>query len=284
MRGPLLLFVLFCCCSCSAQTAVNAYVDFESGNSGDIVTATILANGTHGSVGTWTTEVSLSGAALTYGAITNIPGPVYAGAVSVSGVNYTGTGTRCLAMRHDEFEEAVLTFTSSHAQVCLGYMWSPGFGGALDFNFYDEVAMMGATDYSVNSWEMDGNTSQKVKVHTQAGTSSTAIDLTPVGTTHVNWYWVSQLYDAGNLAKIAIFNATNFAQIGVTASIAQGSGNCLNVQFGEHHGATENGSTTYYDNIAMTFSAADFPLLPTNGLPSIVSRSGSGRAIGRRVR
>ena len=248
-------------------TPVDIFVDFESGTNGQIVTPAVLAAGTHGD-GTWTTTVVLTNNPLHYGSITNIAGLPLPGPVSVGGTVYQPTaGTRSLAMRNEQFEEAVLTYSSTHNKVAVGYWWNPGFGGTYDFNWNDEVAIMSvgwANDWCINSWEFDGNSSQIVKVHSNAGTGA-SINLTGVGTNNAHWFWVSQLYEAGVEAKLAIFD-TNLNQIGPVSSLPLINLPAKDIEFGQHHAVANHPSVSFYNNAVIAYDAnAAFPLIPTNG-------------------
>ncbi len=247
-------------------TPVDIFIDFESGTNGQIVTPALLAAGTHGD-GTWTTTVALTNMPLRYGSITNVAGLPLPGPVTISGTIYQPTsGTRSLAMRNEKWEEAVLTYSTIHNKIAVGYWWNPGFGGATDFNWNDEVSIMStgwADEWCINSWECDGNTSQIVKVHSNAGTGA-AINLTGVGTNNSKWFWVSQLYEAGAQAKLAIFD-TNLHQIGPVSSLPVTNLPAKDIEFGQHHAVANHPSVSFYNNAVIAYDTkAVFPLIPTN--------------------
>lgn len=250
----------------TGPTPVDVYVDFEAGTNGQIVTPSILTAGSHGD-GVWSTTVALTNNPVHYGSITNIAGLPLPGPVTVGGSVYQPTmGTRSLAMRNDQFEEAVLTYSATHNKVAVGYWWNPGFGGTYDFNWNDEVAIMSvgwAVDWCINSWEFDGNSSQVVKVHSNAGTGA-AINLTGIGTNNTHWYWVSQLYNAGVEAALAIFD-TNLHQIGPVSSLPLANIPAKDIEFGQHHAVASHPSVSFYNNAIIAYDDnAVFPLIPTN--------------------
>jgi hypothetical protein len=263
-------------------TPVDVYLDFKGGTNGQIVTPAVLAAGSHGD-GTWTTTVALTNNPLRYGSITNIPSLPLPGPVTVGGTVYQPTiGSRSLAMRNEQFEEAVLTYSTTHNKVSVGYWWNPGFGGTFDFNWNDEVAIMSvgwAVEWNINSWEFDGNSSQVVKVHSNAGTGA-AINLTGVGTNNSHWYWVSQLYEAGAESKLAIFD-TNLHQIGPISTLPLSNIPAKDIEFGQHHAVANHPSVSFYNNAVIAYDAnAVFPLIPsTNSSSSSTPTSFAGEPL-----
>jgi hypothetical protein len=245
---------------------VDVFIDFEAGTNGQIVTPAILAAGTHGD-GAWSTTVALTNMPLHYGSITNVATRALPAPVAVGGAIYQGgPGTRALAMRNEQWEEAALTYGTTHDKVAVGYWWNPGFGGASDFNWNDEVSIMStgwADEWCINSWECSGTASQIVKVHSNAGTG-VAINLTGVGTNNSHWYWVSQLYEAGAQSKLAIFD-TNLNQIGPTSTLPITNLPAKDIEFGQHHAVGNHPSLSFYKNAVIAYDAkAVFPLIPTN--------------------
>jgi hypothetical protein len=275
-----ILTALFVAGLASAQIHVDAYIDFETSSAGTIVTPTIVSNSVRagGSAfngyNVYVNGPSTPGSASVL-AITNIEGPALPGPVSVGGtVIQPSHGTRCLYTQGSVFEEAAWLF-AGQSHVVISYMWRPGFGGSGDFNFYDEVTIQDGGDFSVNSFEMNGNTSQHLKTHNQNGTPADPnyIDLTGKDNNGY-WYFVSQEYNGGHLTQIALYNPTNMAPIGLTNSLACNNSSMTSIKFGMNHSPNNVGvpAFNYYDNIIFAVGAnAVFPLIPTNSADCLIA-------------
>jgi len=85
-----------------------------------------------------------------------------------------------------------------------------------------------------------------------------------VGTNNANWYWVSQLYEAGAQAKLAIFD-TNLHQIGPTSTLPITNLPAKDIEFGQHHAVGNHPSVSFYNNALIAYDTnAIFPLIPTS--------------------
>lgn len=232
------------------------FIDFENSTDGTTMTTTILNNGTHGS-GSWTINPSpLTTTKVKTGNQQALNTPVKVGATT-----YTASGDT----RTAEFD-----FTSQQQYIerdLPDYKGRVSWGGYVkwgptnDFVFYDSIVMFSALDFGIVSYEGNGAGTVPVKAHTQLGTSSGQINLTPN-----HWYYVTQLWNYGYGTKVRIYDpSSGFGLVDSEITLGWGATlqGCNVIDFGrfDNHGAAAS-TKTYFDNIAIDWTHAKFPLGP----------------------
>jgi hypothetical protein len=263
-----------------AATPVDVYQDMESGNSGDLLTPTIMNASSHGNNTSWAVTGTLWVATIGH---RNLPGPV-----TVSGVTYNGTGgTRSwMFMDNTQAYRTLGSLSSSYSRMTVACYFTPGYSYN-DYTVYDNVNLtcdsgswaVLQTDHfnkaAYNLWSGlpggDYNNpypSHYFNMHSANGSVSTVSPQT-VAYTPGKTYWVNVQYDGvAGVAQGAIFDPdNNFAQVGVTM-VSQAVPNShvyYGCSFGraDAHGNQSYITTdSYVDQVLYDYTNAAFPLVP----------------------
>lgn len=242
---------------------VTSIVRFNNGSNGNLITPTILGNGTTGA-GTWTivpdpaedltvsTEQALSvvGLKLTDG----------------SGYDTTNSSRSMRCANAADVQRIILTL-GQHAKVSIGYSLylGSGFGTtAYNLDFGQMVSGTGISpiggetnDFSASNWQ---DNTRRFKAHTLAG-KATGISVP----NNNRWYWVTILWDPASLiTTVKIYDTTTSPWTLVdTSDLALKSFNCHTIQWG-HIDATGGfiNSPHYFGILAVDTTGTAWPLLP----------------------
>ncbi len=241
----------------SGVILADEFIDFENSTDGTTLTTTILGNGTHSGGGSWV----ISPSPLTTSKVSTANQTTLNTPIKVGSTTYTTSGDTRTAKfdfsTQQEYIERDLPDYKGRVSWGAFIRWGP----TNDFVFYDSVVMFSALDFGIASWEGNGPGTVPVKVHTQLGTSAGQIDLTP---DHV--YWVTGLWNYGYGCKLRVYDpSSGYGQVGSEITLGFGAAlqGCNVIDFGrfDNHGAAAS-KFTYYDNIAIDWTHARFPLGP----------------------
>lgn len=244
-------------------TVVTTITRFEVGSDGDLITPTLLGNGTAGA-GTWAiapdpaVDLTISGdEAFTAIGFKLVDGSGYA----------TSAATKSLKCANTDDVQRIISTLGSHAKVSLFFALKlgSGFGStSYDLDFGQMVSGSGISpepgetnDFSAFNWK---DSTRRLKAHTLAG-KATGIHIP----TNLRWYGVTALWDPANLlATIKVYDTTTRPWTLVdTSTLALKSFNLHSLQFG-HIDATNGfvNSPHYFGILAWDTTGATFPLLP----------------------
>lgn len=242
---------------------VTTITRFEVGSNGDLITPTLLGDGTTGA-GTWTitpdpaVDLTIS----TDVAFTAIGFKLSDG----SGYSTTAATKSLKCANTDDVQRAICTL-GQHSKVSLFFALrlGSGFGStAYDMDFGQMVSGTGISpaggetnDFSAFNWK---DSTRRLKAHTLAG-KDTGIYVP----SNLRWYGVTVLWDpASALTTVKVYDTTTKPWALVdTSTLALKSFNLHSLQFG-HIDATGGfiNSPHYFGILAWDTTGATYPLLP----------------------
>lgn len=237
--------------------AVDVYQDMESGTDGAALTGTIVSGGSHGTGASWGVTGSMNVATLNEKRMS--------GAVTVNGTNYAdASGTRTWKV-HDSDNSTYVScnFPAQGKLVVSGFLTIGPPGGR--FEIYDAIVAGTGSAYAVcqiNS--RSGGVDLWIETYPGSTQHSAAIPVTQGST-----YWVSMQVDAsGGTARLAVFDAQSWAQVGATVSVAMSKGTINLIRFGrgDSHPTTSN-TYTYFDDMCVNWTDTTFPFVPSGSAP-----------------
>jgi hypothetical protein len=247
-----------------AATPVDVYQDMESGNAGDVLTATIMNASSHGA--TWTATSGTMWVSTAYHR--NLPG-----AVSVGGVTYTGTGgTRTWKFNDNNARNFVTcNYTGSHAIMTIACYYNPGV--TISFaNQYDIFGTSGNLTYACLQTRNDDGQGPYFCMESCTGTSRTTTfsPMLKITSNNQKTYWVNWHYNAseGTAAGAAFDPDSGFTQVGSTFVAASRTGDVMYTGMtwgrGDAHGNDPTDySQSYLDHIMIDYTNGVFPLIPS---------------------
>ena len=257
--------------------AVDVYQDMESGNAGDVLTASVMNASSHGQQG-W----GVPGGVMWVSTVCHrdLPGPVI-----VSGTTYNGTGgSRCWVYNYNLDSTQVSVGVSNHPNITVACYYTP-FTTLTQQPGYDTIGING--NYTFACMQTIGGPQLRPHSKTGDGVSTGSYTSTPV--TPGKTYWINMKYDT-TVAEVflAIFDPDNsYAQVGTTLISQAAYGDVLGSPWFGHadqHGNDSNDPTQgYFDQILVDYTNGAFPLLvcgPNDttapGAPPVV-RDGTGQ-------
>ena len=233
---------------------VDAYIDFESGTDGSLMTVSDMGAGSHGISSSW---IQSNGASHMY--ISNTGQHTLGGPVQVGATTYTDTG----GTRGFKFDPEGTTDNFFYA-----FVFPEPFATNVSFGSYfmstsntnDGLSIVegitGPGDYVVTHWTGSGGSGfGNPALHIKSGDTG-AISITP-GV----WYYVTGVYRTGGLDELYVFDATTGLLVGNTSVANVGS---APISFSIGRGGTDFTTGVgqwYWDNVILSYSGI-FPLIP----------------------
>src|SRR3954469_19089149 len=260
VRRPLILLalVLVMCSLGVSQTSsypwVNndMWVDFEQGVPATTITATQLANSTHGAPGTWIT--SSCGALCSTQSAGEDPGHAATGDHGTRGMAYN------LANGSEAFVQWNLPVTSTSLSFGMWYRtgapaaWTEGphFITLSNFAFGNMLRLSDERSSADNS---------------------RVIRVSPLDNTVIvqdnTWYWVTMKWTQHGAGSFSVYD-TSLHLVGTTNFVDTGNVPAHAILLGNSSGTPgEPGETTYFDDLVVDYTHAAFPLLPKQSVVSI---------------
>ncbi len=253
--------------SVSAQTPVSIYQSCQSGNAGDLLTASIMNASSYPSGSAWTAFVGSVWVSTTD--YRNLPGPV-----SVNGTVYNGTGgTRTWTYYENNQLNCVSCNVPTVPVMSVGCYYASGYTYQ---DQIDTVCITGSNDaWGIIQTDNYAYPTDKTHVHirVEAGTPTnysapdTGGSDIPLNLNQV--YWVTLQYDGTTgITSCAAYDPSNgFAQVGTTQH-ANSSGSTVvsPLKFGRCDGHGNFPSVTsmgYIGQILIDYTNGVFPLLPS---------------------
>jgi hypothetical protein len=247
-----------------AAIPVDIYVDFASGNAGDLTTPANLTAATHGASWSWST----------YGTtwISNANTRNLPGSVTVGGVTYNGTGGTHTFMFNDNNDLNYVAYADNanntpHPRVTIACYWTPGEGSFTSPTYrFDIVELLGWPDSS--SIQIGNYFGAGPYVDTESRVNGISTFSSGIAIGAGKTYWVNMHWEGPSGAVlVAVFDPDNgFAQVGSWVSTACDVGAPVNVGFaiGRCDGVGDKPLTTqsYISNVLLDYTNAAFPLLP----------------------
>ena len=258
------LLVVACSSNAFAAVPVDVYVDFETGNSGDLLTTTNLAASTHTASGTWYFQTNGSmWISNNYSA--GLPGPV-----TVGGVTYNGTGgTRSAMVNDNNGNNWCLLYTAGRqTKMTIAANWTLGEVGTSYWWRLDNIGYGGGPGACFQATVQNG-VAPFTDIESQLGGVSTYSGTMQL--VRLKTYWINLHYEsATGVVSGAVFDPANaYAQVGTTLTTAtdQGGDIMTNCEFGrmDNVGNWAFTTQTYFDNILVDYTNAAFPLIPSSG-------------------
>jgi hypothetical protein len=250
--------------NCAANTYPSAFVDFESGTPGSSPTTTTLGTDTHGGNGT----CFLSSSPANYfqyqgaGQLSTLHVPI-----DTCGTWYSGTGSMSL-----EFLMSGTTNSGGNVEykpvaiagnkASVGFFWQAGNIAMNDTHSYDLGAIGSSGLDSVAVYER-GNGST-LKLWAENRSSMAHCIASNINVTAGTSYWITMQYVAGGTNSLAVYRASDWAQVGSTLTCSNG-GNSPPLNFKLGKTGSEAGlitATWFYDNWQMNWTDGKFPLGP----------------------
>jgi hypothetical protein len=250
-----------------AATPVDMYQDMESGNNGDVLTATIMNASSHPNSG-WSAPSGTLWVSTSHHS--NLPGPV-----TVGGVTYNGTGgTRSWVFNDNNASNFVAysTWGNFQSKVTVACYYTTD-STIVNTRQYDNIAMMpqlGKT-FTVMQTISDGAGPQ-IRAHSKDSAGNVVFSPS-IRLTSGKAYWINLKYDASALTSyLAAYDPANsFAQVGSTVTCGSASDGMYGYYFGRYdaHGNQTNDLTqSWFDQVVIDWTNAAFPLIPSSGADS----------------
>jgi hypothetical protein len=242
--------------SLPVMTAVDLYLDMESGLAGTEVTTNLLNAATHGQAGWWSlfpdsvTELKVS---------TAFDQPL-GGTVTVGGTGYTDAwGSRSLACQNSNTRQfARFTFDNPHATVSMGCFLRLGNFTGSTFGSYDLITMEGNDgEFAVMNFQDFPGAEFIWEIHTQNGVGGS------VRIVANKTYWVTMLWDQPNrIARLHVYDPGSWTLVG-SSSLALQNQVCETICLGRYDDHPDTSDAFhYYDDLIVDLTTAKFPLLP----------------------
>ena len=281
----LLVFSSFLAGNLSVAAPAKWYLDMESGNPGDYMTARLLnPPGTHGSSSNWSTVSGSSDPTMYSMRVRATNDYPLLSSLAINGVIYTDNGsTRSFSSQNDRNNHyAVYRVPPLEAEAPSGQQWGQpkvsmgcylrlqGLSG-LSYGSYDLVVFHGGGQFAVLNLD-DGTAragEQYFRVHTRNGVGP-GIRIYPEKT-----YWVTMVYDstAGlyGTATLRVYDPVTLRLVGNESVLDHvgpdpGRQNVQEVRFGRcdvHEGGSITpGTFQYYDDLIVDESGCEWPLMP----------------------
>ena len=265
-KGVLVLLVLGFLVVQAVSTfavTVDIYQDMETGADGDTVTATVAGNGSHGSGGSW--SVTGSNLKVRTAAEHALRGPV----TVAGGSTYSDIGsTRGWGWNDNvDLQYAAFTTSSSKNAFVISCFLTVGPSPGLN-ELYDAIQPGAGKTYAIVQMENNGGGNLGLWIEAwNGGTVHSPVINVTQGTT----YWVSFKADAANgLASLNVYEIVNWTLVGsVTRTMTTGTMNLIRFGRTDSHGDT-SATTSYIDDICISWTDTTFPFVPSPVVPSPV--------------
>jgi hypothetical protein len=219
------------------------WVDFEQCTSGSAPTTTCLANSTHGTAGTW--DVSSMAGLITIQTAAQAPKP--------SG----DTGTLGMAY--------------NLANGAVGYTaWIlPTAQSSLSFGLWYKTGQPGdwvEGPHFITLFNAAAGPLERLSDERSSQDNSRQIRVSPldvaVGVNDNTWYWCTVKWVEGGLGSFSVYDAS-LNLVGTTTFTDGGGSPAQQILLGDSEGTTgEAGETTYFDDLIVDYTYANFPLIP----------------------
>jgi hypothetical protein len=284
VSDPGLGLLILCAClgttigtsaSVPITTAVDVYLDMESGLSGAEVTTNLLNAATHGQGGWW----SLFPDTLTEMTITSVFDQPLGGTVTVDGTAYSDAwSSRSIACQNSNTRQfARFTFDTSRAKVSMGCFLRLGNFTGSTFGSYDLITMEGNDgDFAVMNFQDFPGTEFVWEVHTQKGVGA------PVRIVANKTYWVTMLWDQPHLiARLQVYDPANWTLVG-SSSLTLQDQVCETICLGRYDDHPDTSPAYhYYDDLIVDLATAKFPLLPGRNPTELAPLALYGTGLGK---
>ena len=246
-----------------AATPVDILQDMQSGHAGDLLTPAIMNASSHGGGSAWSTNgrmwVSTRNAS-------NLPGPV-----TVGGVTYPGTGSTRSWMFNDnnQLNYVKCSLPGRHSKITVACYYATGV--TIPWVQFDSINFLEVTrgTWGVLQVETEDKGGPYLRCHSASAGSKTTYSPTHIKVVVGKPYWVSLHFDgdAGTVSGAVFDPANGFAQVGSTmvAQSTAGAEVYGSIRFGQTsaHGNHPDATTqSYFANIIVNYTHAEFPLLP----------------------
>ncbi len=244
---------------------VNIYQSMESGNTGDLLSSTIMDASSYGNQA-WQWLGTNQAMWVSNNNVTDLPGPV-----SVSGTIYNGTGGTRSWMFNDnlEYNAVCCTFTNplSNPGVTAACYFTPGLTHVIYHE--DDTIRLVANDgigWGVLETGINGDGTLYFNSHScdYHGITTRGPQITGVVAGHT--YWMNLHFDIGGLCSAAVFDPSNgFAQVGSVSTCLSHPGSVIKeADFGrgDNVGNDNLTSQSYFDKILVNYTNGLFPLIP----------------------
>ena len=235
------------------------YVDFEAGSVGDPFTVGYLNSSTYGSGATWINRPAQQFTVGSEHRQLDMP-------VIVEGTTYQDTGTRGLRFDHvlpwmegsDVYSQ--MDLPSSYDSLSLGVFLKYTVSG---YRFYD---FLGVTNSNGQASCMVNFAEDNIRAHGAQPETTRGSNIPVVPGT---WYWVNLKWVRNDQCYVNVYSADDGSLLGTSAASPITDYPVNRVHF-ELTYNDESVSDTYYDNLVIDWTNADFPLgVPgTTGTPA----------------
>lgn len=242
----------------TATIDADLLADFETDSAGTLLTATVLGNASHGSIGTWSASTN----AQTYAEISSEELALWSPFV-VSAVTYVdGSGTRGVRFRQDQQTNyANLVLTSPVDALTVGtWINLDTFG-----SFNNQLDLIHIANGLGGFFVLQTDNSFNLRAHGDGNGTSLFGD--PIDISAGTWYWVTMDYVRAGVCTVRVYDTVG-VQVGSdsTVDIFRDSA-ASSIIFGRtdaHSSAPQppNTSWIYFDDFTVDVTDATFPLGP----------------------
>jgi hypothetical protein len=247
-----------------AALPADLFQDMESGSDGELLTPNIMGASSHGEVTTWSINgqmwVSTRNAS-------GLPGPVVVG-----GVTYAGTpATRSWRFNdNNQLNYVICSLPGRYTRITAACFYTTGV--TIPWVQFDSITLIEATlgTWGVLQVETETQGGPYLRCHSAAPGGKTTYSPTHVKVAVGKAYWVNLSFDgaAGTVSGAVFDPDAGFAQVGTTmvAPSTPGAQVYGSIRFGQTsaHGNHPDATTqSYFNNIIVDYTKAQFPLVPS---------------------
>ncbi|HMP85000.1 MAG TPA: PKD domain-containing protein, partial [Verrucomicrobiota bacterium] len=247
----------------------HALVDFEAGNNGSTVTASIMTSGTKGNTWSGWKTMSNPGGAV-QGSTPNLTisssasYQLYTPAL-INGTVYTGTGTRGMKASMGADNAVQLNFPSPGYQLSVGFYFRFS-GPQINYSPRDVVGLRADPTGGYQFLQIYDGPQPYFHAHWQPYSSGSGIG-NNVNFNRNQWYWVTMKHVAGGgTFRIRFYDPSrNYALVGEsTGGVSSGTQGCTTIQIGCIKYASGASQSVEFDNFIINTDGV-FPLGPGTG-------------------
>jgi hypothetical protein len=229
------------------------WVGFEQCTSGSAPTTTCLANSTHGTAGTW--DVSSMASLITIQTAAQAPNPD------------GDTGTLGMAYNLANGGDGYITWTppSALTSFSFGLWYKTGQPGA-----YTEGPHF-ITLFNATYGDMERLSDERSSSDNSRQIRVSPLDVAVTGVADNTWYWCTVKWVEGGAGSFSVYDAS-LNLVGTVTFTDSINFAAQQIQLGNTSATTaEAGETTYFDDLIVDYTHANFPLIPTKAPPATLA-------------
>lgn len=227
----------------------NMWVNFESCSNGSAPTGACLISSTSGDAGSW--DTSQQGGLMSISATGQSPTSAF-GDTGVRGLSYD------LSNGGAQYTEWNLPANKTQVSIGMAYKTGGNFATNQEGPHFLTLFNFGFGNMMRLSDERDGGSNQRqIRV---------SPDVVAVAVADNTWYWVAWSWQQNSTGTLSIYTLPGLTLVGSVSYTDSTNVAVQGILFGNSSATTGiPAQTTYFDNFTISYTASNFPMLPSVG-------------------